>query len=244
MQDTKLSKDKSPSAFKIVLVRHGESQWNYENRFTGWIDVDLTTRGEAEAGHAGILLKEAGYSFDLVYSSVLERTIKSVFYLLETLGQLWIPQEKCWELNERHYGALQRMSKDEAVAKYGEQQVFRWRRSYRERPPLLDSSSLDQPCLDPRYKDVQPELIRAGESLADTSSRVLRFWDEVLLPQVIAGKKILIVAHGNSIRAIVKKLHQYSDSEIEAVNIPTGVPLVYDINQRAELISHAKLESK
>lgn len=215
---------------KLVLLRHGESTWNKENRFTGWTDVDLTEQGRAEAKTAGQVLKAEGYSFDLAYCSVLKRALRTLWIVLDELDELWIPVEKTWRLNERHYGALQGLNKSETAAKYGEDQVLVWRRSY-DIPPLpLEKTDERFPGHDPRYKDVPEAELPLTECLKDTVDRFLPYWHDVIAPQVKAGKKVVIAAHGNSLRALVKYLDDMSEDEILQLNIPTGVPLVYELD--------------
>lgn len=226
---------------KIVLLRHGESTWNQENRFTGWTDVDLTERGVAEAHEAGRLLREGGYSFDVAYTSVLKRALKTLWITLEELDQLWIPVHRSWRLNERHYGALQGLNKAETAARYGEQQVLEWRRSYNIRPPALEPSDPRYPGYDPRYADLDSHTLPLTECLADTVARFLPYWQDNIAPAVREGKRVLIAAHGNSLRALVKYLDGISDEEIVGLNIPTGIPLVYELDERLEPIRHCYL---
>lgn len=216
--------------YKIVLIRHGESTWNKENRFTGWTDVPLSERGVAEASAAGQLLKKEGYLFDKAYTSVLKRAIKTLWSVLEETDLMWIPVERDWRLNERHYGALQGLNKSETAVKYGEEQVKIWRRSYDIRPPLLDKNDERYPVNDPRYAGLSPEQLPLGECLADTVERVMPFWLNVAAPEIKAGKKLIIAAHGNSIRALVKYLDNVPNDEIVELNIPTGIPLVYELD--------------
>ncbi|MCL6525386.1 MAG: 2,3-diphosphoglycerate-dependent phosphoglycerate mutase [Thermaceae bacterium] len=223
---------------KIVLLRHGESTWNQENRFTGWTDVDLTERGVAEAHEAGRLLREGQYTFDVAYTSVLKRALKTLWITLEELDQLWIPVHPSWRLNERHYGALQGLNKAETAAKYGEQQVLEWRRSYSIRPPALEPSDPRYPGHDPRYAHLDRHTLPLTECLADTVARFLPYWQDTIAPAVREGKRVLIVAHGNSLRALIKYLDGISDEEIVGLNIPTGVPLVYELNAHLEPLRH------
>lgn len=216
--------------YKLVLIRHGESTWNKENRFTGWTDVPLSERGEAEAKAAGRLLKKEGYIFDRAYTSVLRRAIKTLWSILEETELMWIPVERAWRLNERHYGALQGLDKAETAAKYGDEQVKIWRRSYAVRPPLLEPEDGRYPGKDPRYAGLTREQLPLGECLADTVERVVPFWEKVIAPDIKKGGRLIIAAHGNSIRALVKYLDGVSDSEIVGLNIPTGVPLVYELD--------------
>ncbi|GEM86176.1 2,3-diphosphoglycerate-dependent phosphoglycerate mutase [Meiothermus granaticius] len=223
---------------KIVLLRHGESTWNQENRFTGWTDVDLTERGVAEAHEAGRLLREGQYTFDVAYTSVLKRALKTLWITLEELDQLWIPVHPSWRLNERHYGALQGLNKAETAAKYGEQQVLEWRRSYSIRPPALEPSDPRYPGHDPRYAHLDRHTLPLTECLADTVARFLPYWQDTIAPAVREGKRVLIVAHGNSLRALIKYLDGISDEEIVGLNIPTGIPLVYELNAHLEPLRH------
>ncbi|MBJ7258344.1 MAG: 2,3-diphosphoglycerate-dependent phosphoglycerate mutase [Chthoniobacterales bacterium] len=215
---------------KLVLLRHGESTWNKENRFTGWTDVDLTEQGRKEAQTAGEVLKKEGYSFDIAYCSVLKRALRTLWIVLDELDELWIPVEKTWRLNERHYGGLQGLNKSETAAKYGEEQVHVWRRSYDIPPPPLEKSDDRYPGSDPRYKDVPASELPLTECLKDTVDRFLPYWKDVIAPRVKAGEKVVIVAHGNSLRALVKYLDDLSEEEILKLNIPTGVPLVYELD--------------
>ncbi len=213
---------------KLVLIRHGESTWNKENRFTGWTDVDLSEKGLQEARDAGKLLKKEGYDFDLAHTSVLKRAIRTLHLALDEMDRLWLPIQKTWRLNERHYGALQGLNKAETAAKYGEQQVHIWRRSYDVLPPLLEENDERHPAKDPRYAG-QRDLPK-GEALKHTVDRMLPYWNETIAPQVKAGKRVLIAAHGNSLRALVKHLDQMSEADIMELNIPTGIPLVYELD--------------
>ncbi|ANF59235.1 2,3-diphosphoglycerate-dependent phosphoglycerate mutase [Halotalea alkalilenta] len=215
---------------KLVLVRHGESEWNKANLFTGWVDVDLSEQGVEEAKRAGRRLKAAGLSFDIAYTSVLKRAIKTLHYALEELDQLWIEEHKSWRLNERHYGGLSGLDKKETAEKYGAEQVHIWRRSYDELPPLLDRDSPYHPANDPRYKDLDPRSLPSGENLKVTLERVIPFWQDRIAPQLRDGRTVLVAAHGNSLRALVKYLESISDEEIMNLNIPTGVPLVYELS--------------
>lgn len=214
---------------KLVLIRHGESEWNKENRFTGWTDVDLSEKGLREAREAGRLLKEEGYEFDIAYTSVLKRAIRTLWLVLDEMDLMWIPVINSWRLNERHYGALQGLNKAEMAAKYGEDQVLIWRRSYDIRPPALDPSDERYPGRDRRYRDLTPEQLPLTECLKDTVERFLPLWHETIAPTVQSGKRVLIAAHGNSLRALVKYLDGISDQDIVGLNIPTGVPLVYEL---------------
>ena len=220
---------------KLVLLRHGESEWNRENRFTGWTDVDLSPQGIAEARAAGRLLKAEGYAFDMTYTSVLKRAIRTLWIALDELGQMWLPEEKSWRLNERHYGALQGLNKAEMAAKFGEAQVLLWRRSYDTRPDALDVDDPRYEGKDPRYAGVQ---VPRTECLKDTVARVVPYWQGTLAPVVRAGRRVLIAAHGNSLRALVKHLDNISDQKIMALNIPTGIPLVYEFDDALKPLRH------
>ena len=224
--------------FKIVLMRHGESTWNLENRFTGWTDVDLTPKGEEEAHVAGKLLKEKGYSFDLAYTSVLKRANKTLNVVLEELDQLWLPVEHSWRLNERHYGALQGLNKAETAAKYGDDQVLIWRRSYDVPPSPIPDGDARLENGNPRYADVPASLLPRTECLKDTVARVVPYWEAVIVPQVMAGKRIIIAAHGNSLRGLIKYLDNVGDDEIVNLNIPTAQPLVYELDANLKPIKH------
>ena len=221
----------------LVLLRHGESTWNRENRFTGWTDVDLTERGVAEARRAGRQLREEGLEFDVAYTSVLKRAIRTLWIALDELDQMWIPVHRSWRLNERHYGALQGLNKAETARKYGDQQVLMWRRGYDTPPPALDSSDERFPGGEPRYADLDARDIPLTECLADTVARFLPFWHEAIEPDVRAGKRVIIAAHGNSLRALVKYLDHVSDQDIVSLNIPTGVPLVYELDDALQPVS-------
>jgi 2,3-bisphosphoglycerate-dependent phosphoglycerate mutase len=215
---------------KLVLLRHGESAWNKENRFTGWTDVDLTERGREEAQQAGRLLKEAGFAFDIAYTSVLRRAIRTLWMTLDELDRMWIPVEHSWRLNERHYGALQGLNKAETAAKFGDEQVLVWRRSYDIPPPPLEDADLQQALNDPRYAGFDQKDFPRTECLKDTVARFLPYWHETIAPSIRAGQSVIIAAHGNSLRALVKYLDNISDQEIVGLNIPTGVPLVYELD--------------
>jgi 2,3-bisphosphoglycerate-dependent phosphoglycerate mutase len=216
--------------FKVVLLRHGESTWNKENRFTGWTDVDLSDKGRDEARAAGRLLKAEGFSFDFVYTSVLRRAIWTSVLALDELDQLWLPVERSWRLNERHYGALQGLNKAETAAKHGEDQVKIWRRAYAIAPPPLTPGDERHPARDPRYKNLAPGDLPLTESLKDTVARFLPCWHESIAPRIRSGSRVLIAAHGNSLRALVKYLDNVSDDAIVELNIPTGIPLVYELD--------------
>jgi len=220
---------------KVVLLRHGESQWNRENRFTGWTDVDLSEAGIAEARAGGRLLKAEGYAFDLAYTSLLRRAIRTLWIALDEIGQMWLPVQKDWRLNERHYGDLQGLNKAEMAAKFGDQQVLVWRRSYDTPPPELKPSDARYEGKDPRYAGIKVPLT---ECLKDTVERVVPYWESVIAPTVRAGKRVLIAAHGNSLRALVKHLDGISDDAIVKLNIPTGIPLVYELDERMKPLKH------
>ena len=223
--------------YKLVLIRHGESQWNRENRFTGWHDVDLTETGIAQAKTGGQLLKEAGFGFDIAFSSVLTRAIKTLNIVLEEMQQLYIPVERHWRLNERHYGALTGLDKAETAAKHGEDQVKIWRRSFDVPPPLVDEDSEHFPGHDPRYSHVDKRILPRAESLALTIDRVLPYWHDAIRPVIQSGQRVIIAAHGNSLRALVKYLDGMSNEEVLELNIPTGVPLVYELDADMQPIS-------
>jgi len=227
---------------QLVLIRHGESQWNLENRFTGWVDVDLTPTGIQQAINAGESLKAAGYDFDIAYTSVLKRAIRTLWHAQEAMDRLWLPVVHSWRLNERHYGALAGLNKAETAAKYGDEQVHIWRRSYDVRPPLLDPSDPRTSFNDPRYSKLKKEEIPLGECLKDNVARVLPLWEESIAPALRSGKRVLIAAHGNSIRSLVKYLDNVSDSDIMEINIPNGVPLVYELDDNLKPIKHFYLE--
>jgi 2,3-bisphosphoglycerate-dependent phosphoglycerate mutase len=215
---------------KLVLLRHGESEWNKANLFTGWTDVDLSARGKEEAHEAGRVLKQQGFGFEVAYTSVLKRAIRTLWIVLDEMDLMWIPVIVDWRLNERHYGALQGLNKSETAAKYGEEQVKIWRRSYNVRPPALSESDPRYPGRDPRYRALAKEQLPLTESLEDTVARVLPCWQNVIAPAVLSGQRVLIVAHGNSLRALVKYLDDVSDEAIVELNIPTGLPLVYELD--------------
>ncbi len=216
--------------YKVVLLRHGESAWNKENRFTGWTDVDLSEKGLEEAAEAGRVLKSEGYTFDLAYTSVLKRAIRTLWLTLDGMDLMWIPVIRDWRLNERHYGALQGLNKAETAAKFGEQQVKIWRRSYDVPPPALEETDPRYPGNDRRYKELTEQELPLTECLKDTVARFLPCWHERIAPDIRAGKRVLIAAHGNSLRALVKYLDNVSDEDIIALNIPTGMPLVYELD--------------
>ena len=216
--------------YKVVLLRHGESTWNKENRFTGWTDVDLSETGRGEAQAAGKLLKDGGYLFDFAYTSVLTRAIRTLFYSLDALDLLWIPVKKSWRLNERHYGALQGLNKAETAAKHGDEQTKIWRRSYDIPPPALTVDDPRHPSHDPRYRSLDPRDLPSTECLKDTVARFLPLWHDEIAPAIRRGERVLIAAHGNSLRALVKYLDGISDADIVELNIPTGIPLVYELD--------------
>jgi 2,3-bisphosphoglycerate-dependent phosphoglycerate mutase len=216
---------------KLVLLRHGESTWNKENRFTGWTDVDLSDKGREEARAAGQLLKHERFAFDLTFTSVLKRAIRTCNIALDELDQLWLPVQRSWRLNERHYGALQGLNKAETTAEHGEEQVKIWRRSYDIPPPPLTLNDQRHPARDPRYKNLSAAELPLTESLKDTVARFLPYWHEAIAPAIASGRKVVIVAHGNSLRALVKYLDQVSDADIVELNIPTGIPLVYELDE-------------
>lgn len=224
--------------YKLVLVRHGQSTWNLENRFTGWTDVDLTDLGKAEALEAGKLLKDGGYDFDIAYTSVLKRAIKTLGIVQDVMNLDWLPVVRAWQLNERHYGSLQGLNKAEMAEKFGEAQVKVWRRSYDVPPPALELTDERHPKFDRRYASLTPEQLPATESLKITLERVLPYWTSTLAPEIKSGKRVLVVAHGNSIRALVKYLDNISEAEITELNIPTGLPLVYELDADLKPIKH------
>jgi 2,3-bisphosphoglycerate-dependent phosphoglycerate mutase len=223
---------------KLVLLRHGESTWNQENRFTGWTDVDLTGKGREEAAEAGRLLREGGYVFDLAYTSVLKRAIRTLGIALDALELLWIPVTKNWRLNERHYGALQGLNKAETAAKHGEAQTKIWRRSYDIPPPPLTADDPRHPSRDPRYAGLSPSELPLTETLKDTVARFLPYWHETIAPPIEAGKRVIIAAHGNSLRALVKYLDNIDEQTIVDLNIPTGIPLVYELDHDLRPLRH------
>jgi phosphoglycerate mutase, BPG-dependent, family 1 len=224
--------------YKLVLVRHGQSTWNLENRFTGWTDVGLTDLGREEAHEAGKLLREGGYGFDVAYTSVLRRAIQTLWTVLQEMSLEWIPVTNAWQLNERHYGALQGLNKAETAEKFGEAQVKIWRRSYDVPPPELELDDDRHPRFDPRYASLAPDELPATESLKMTLERVLPYWHSKLTPVIKSGKRVIIAAHGNSIRALVKYLDDISEAEITELNIPTGLPLVYELDEELKPVKH------
>jgi 2,3-bisphosphoglycerate-dependent phosphoglycerate mutase len=223
---------------KLVLLRHGESIWNLGDRFTGWTDVDLSERGIAEAREAGRMLSKDGYSFDVAFTSVLKRAIRTLWLVLDEMDLMWIPVYRSWRLNERHYGALQGLNKAEMSAEVGEEQVHTWRRSYDVRPPALDKTDARYPGKDPKYNELRDSELPLTESLKDTVARFMPYWNEVLAPTLKSGKHVLISAHGNSLRALVKYLDNISDEDITGLNIPTGIPLVYEIDEKLKPLVH------
>ena len=224
--------------YKLVLIRHGESVWNKANLFTGWTDVDLSDKGRIEAKTAGELLRDEGYKFDIAYTSVLKRAIRTLWFVLDELDLMWLPVIRDWRLNERHYGALQGLNKAETAAKYGDDQVKIWRRSYDTQPPALEENDERFPGHDPRYAGLSKEELPLTECLKDTVARFLPLWNDVIAPKIKKGKKVVIVAHGNSLRALVKHLDNIPENEIVSLNIPTGVPLVYELDENLKPIKH------
>jgi 2,3-bisphosphoglycerate-dependent phosphoglycerate mutase len=223
---------------KLVLIRHGESTWNLENRFTGWTDVDLTPTGVAQAQEAGRLLQAEGYDFDIAYTSVLKRAIRTLWHVLDGMDRTWLPVVKNWRLNERHYGALQGLNKADMATKYGDEQVLVWRRSYDTPPPALEATDPRSERGDRRYARLKPEEVPLTECLKDTVARVMPFWNESLAPAIQSGKRVVVAAHGNSIRALVKYLDGISDADIVGLNIPNGIPLVYELDAQLKPIRH------
>lgn len=222
--------------YKVVLVRHGESVWNQENRFTGWQDVDLSDKGRAEATKGGKALRERGFVFDVAYTSVLKRAIKTLNIVLDEMDQVWLPVHKDWRLNERHYGALQGLNKAETAARHGEEQVKIWRRSYDTPPPPMELSDPRHPRNDPRYRGVSSSLLPNNESLKDTVARFLPLWKETIVPEIKAGKRVLIAAHGNSLRALMQHLENMTPDEIMGVNMPTGIPMLYELDENLKVL--------
>lgn len=223
---------------KLVLIRHGESTWNLENRFTGWTDVDLTPTGVSQAMSAGKLLKAEGYEFDLCFTSVLKRAIHTLWYCLDEMDRTWLPVQKSWRLNERHYGALQGLNKAETAQKFGDEQVLVWRRSYDTPPPALDAQDPRSERGDRRYAALEPAQVPLTECLKDTVARVLPFWNDTMAPAMRSGQRVLVAAHGNSIRALVKYLDGISDGDIVGLNIPNGIPLVYELDDQLKPLRH------
>lgn len=228
--------------YKLILVRHGESVWNKENRFTGWTDVDLSERGEQEARRAGELIKKHNLFFDVTYSSVLKRAIRTQHLLAEVVGRVWVPEVHHWRLNERHYGALQGLNKAETAKKYGKEQVHIWRRSFDVTPPLLEPDDSRCAVFEDKYREVDPAVLPLGESLALTIMRVLPFWQDYIAPSLLSGKTVLVTAHGNSLRALIKYLDDIGDKEIVKLEIPTGIPQLYELDEQLHPLSHRYLE--
>lgn len=223
---------------KLVLIRHGQSQWNLENRFTGWTDVDLTDQGRQEAVEGARLLLEDGYTFDVAHTSTLTRAIRTLWLIQDAMDMLWLPVQKTWRLNERHYGALQGLNKAETAAKYGDEQVFIWRRSFDTPPPALEPDDERYPGHDPRYADLDSDHLPVCESLKTTIDRTMPYWFDTIAPQIREGRRVLIVAHGNSLRGLVKYLDEMDDESITRLNIPTGVPLVYELDDDLNALDH------
>lgn len=228
---------------KLVLLRHGESIWNKENRFTGWTDVDLSEKGISEAKEAGKVLKKEGYTFDLAYSSLLKRAIRTLWIMLDEMDLMWMPVKLSWRLNERHYGALQGLNKAETARRFGEEQVLIWRRSYDMPPPALEKTDERNPANDPRYRTLRPDQIPLTESLRDTYKRCLPYWHKTIVPSMRSGKRVIISAHGNSLRALIKYLDGISDKDVVNLNIPTGIPLVYELDDKIRKIKSYYLAS-
>jgi len=226
---------------KLVLIRHGQSEWNLSNQFTGWVDVDLSEKGVEEAKAAGKKIEEAGLKFDYAYTSVLKRAIKTLHYVLEESDQLWIPETKTWRLNERHYGALQGLNKKETAEKYGADQVHIWRRSYDVLPPLLKADDEGSAVNDPRYANLDPNIVPGGENLKVTLERVMPFWEDQIAPKLLDGKNVIIAAHGNSLRALSKYIERISDDDIMDLEMATGEPVVYDFDDKLNMTNKTKL---
>ncbi len=226
---------------KLVLLRHGESLWNKENRFTGWTDVDLSEKGKQEAEKSGEVLKKEGYTFDIAFTSVLKRAIRTLWLAMDKMDLMWIPVERSWRLNEKHYGILQGLNKKEMAQKYGDDQVLLWRRSYDVRPPALEENDKRHPTHEAKYASLKKSDLPATESLKDTVTRFMPYWHERIFPDLKSGKKILIAAHGNSLRALVKHLDNIPDAEISKLNIPTGIPLVYEFDEKFRPVKHCYL---
>ena len=225
----------------LVFIRHGHSQWNLENRFTGWVDQDLSDKGESEARAAGELLRNEGFVFDAAWTSVLKRAIRTLWFVLHATDQCWIPVTRAWQLNERHYGALQGLNKAETAALHGEEQVHIWRRSFDTPPPPVSRDDPMWPGNDPRYADIPRDNLPVGECLKDTVDRIIPYWNEVLRPRIAAGQRLIIAAHGNSLRALVKHLDGISDDDITSLNIPTGVPMVYEFDDNMNVLDRRYL---
>lgn len=230
--------EKQSNNRQLILLRHGESIWNKENLFSGWTDVDLSNQGKEEVRKAGMLLKEKGFTFDVAFTSLLKRSIRTLWIVLDEMDLMWIPVFKDWRLNERHYGALQGLNKSETTIKFGEEQVKLWRRSYDIQPPALKLEDPRHPSHDPRYKNLRKEQLPATECLKDTVARFLPCWHDSIAPELKIGKSVLIVAHGNSLRALIKYLDKVSDTDIATLNIPTGIPLVYELDEKLQPIRH------
>ena len=228
---------------KLVMIRHGESLWNKENRFTGWVDVDLTTQGADEARRAGSLLKAHGLDFDVAYTSVLKRAVRTLWLCLDSMDRMWLPTVHSWRLNEPHYGALQGLNKAETAAKFGDEQVMQWRRSYDVPPPAMDENHRQELAADPRYARANPLDLPLSECLKDTVHRVLPLWEESLAPAIRAGRRLLVVSHGNSMRALIKHLDGISDADIVGLNVPNGTPLVYELDAALKPIRRYYLEA-
>ena len=224
--------------YTLVLIRHGESLWNRENRFTGWVDIDLSDKGITEASAAGKLLKASGFDFDVAFTSYLKRAIRTLWIVLDEMDQMWIPTHKSWRLNERHYGALTGLKKDETAAKYGEEQVHIWRRSYDIRPQLLALDDPRYPGLDRRYAELSVDQIPRGECLKDNVERVVPYWENEIAPAILAGKRVIVASHGNALRSLVKHLVGMDQTEIIGFNIPTGVPLVFKLDKNLNTLSY------
>lgn len=227
---------------RLVLIRHGESLWNLENRFTGWTDVDLSENGYKQAKHAGEMLKKYGYDFDIAYTSVLKRAIKTLDIILEEIDQLWIPVQKSWRLNERFYGALQGLNKAETAAKYSEEQVHKWRRDPHEHPPAITKEDERYPGKDARYKGLTERELPLTENLSETMERVLPFWQETIMPSIKLGQNVIISAHGNSLRSLIQYIDHLTDDEVINLELPTGVPLIYELDDDLNSIKHYYLE--
>ncbi|MGO0122584.1 2,3-diphosphoglycerate-dependent phosphoglycerate mutase [Desulfothermobacter acidiphilus] len=224
--------------YRLVLLRHGESLWNKENRFTGWTDVDLSAKGIEEAHQSGLALRQEGLVCDCAFTSLLKRAIRTLWIVLDELDRMWVPVDKTWRLNERHYGALQGLNKAETAKKYGEEQVQKWRRSAEVRPPALTRDDPRYPGFDPRYANLSEEQLPLTESLLDTVDRVIPYWESTLAPAIRAGRRVLVVAHGNSLRGLIKYLEKLSNEEVAGLNIPTGIPLVYELDRALEPLRH------
>jgi len=222
----------------LILLRHGQSLWNQEGRFTGWMDIDLSAKGKEEAKNAGVLMRSAGFTFDMAFTSVLKRAVRTLWIVQEEMDLMWVPVIPSWRLNERFYGDLQGKSKKETEEKFGAEQVHRWRRGFRDMPPALKSDDCRHPGLDPRYRDLADDQIPLAESLEDTLNRMFPFWQSNIVPELEEGKDVFIAAHGNTLRALIKHLDCISDGEIEDLEIPTGVPLVYELDRDLRPMSH------